>query len=485
MRIRSVGHACLEIEAKDLTLLTDPWWAGPAYEAQWFPFPEPLPGRLEERAADYLYLSHGHEDHLHLPTLRRLPRSTTVLVPELLAGDLAPLLQGELGFHDVVVLRHGRTQTLRRGIQATCYLNATDSMLVLSDGDRVLVDANDALHASQPAVVDYFCRLLRERHPHIDTLFLGFAGASWAPNCLRLPGKDDRAEARAREEALVETFVDVVEKLRPRLACAFAASFALADPQLAWVNEVKLEVAAPDVAWRRRHPSGGTSVHLLLPGDLVDGVEVTPGPTPRPSRTTLAAALEGDGMLGMAVRARAAPASLTPERLRELAMRLADRAGEQSSRLWGRRPFEAELRLRDTPGTAIRLSFDGRRAWAALGPSRRCPVALELRAEILEAVLREPYGFEAVTIGYGAIARLSAPADVERVHDVLRLLRPRRPVWRLVADELARGPARLARSVWDQRLPLALALAGRWGLLRDRDITTRPASGEVPRRQAA
>jgi len=40
------------------------------------------------------------------------------------------------------------------------------------------VNGNDALHASPPAVIDYFCILLRRRHRRVDTLFLGYGGAS-------------------------------------------------------------------------------------------------------------------------------------------------------------------------------------------------------------------------------------------------------------------------------------------------------------------
>jgi hypothetical protein len=173
------------------------------------------------------------------------------------------------------------------------------------------------------------------------------------------------------------------------------------------------------------------------------------------------------------------------EALRELAMAVDDRARAQAARLWGRRPFEAELRPRENPGTAIRVTFDGRRAWALLGPSRRCPVALELRVDILRSVLRDPFGFEAVTIGYGAVARLSAASDAERVNDLLRLVRPRAAGWKLLAQEMRRGPARVLRALWEQRLPLSLALAQRWGLLRSPAHRVPSATEAGPTRRRA
>lgn len=464
MRIRSVGHACLELETNGLRIVSDPWWEGPAYHGQWHPWPAPRPEGLAERTIDYLYLSHGHEDHLHVPTLRTLRRSgTTVLVPELVAGALAPSLRDELGFCEVVELRHGRTVPLRRGLRATCYLNVTDSILVLEDGDRVLVNANDALHASPPAVIDHFCRLLRARHPSIDTLFLGFSGASWFPNCLHLPGKHDRSAAIGRERLFTENFVHVVSELRPRIASAFAASFVLPDPRLRWINEVKLEVPAPDEAFRARYPNHGTRAHLLLPGDVIDGVELVPGTTPRPTQAGLAATLEGP--LAPAVRAFATPSPLSDEAVRDLLGQLDRRVRAHASRLRGRPPFAIDLRLRDHPGFVIGVRFDGRAARIEPRPARRADATLELRASILEAAMQAPYGLESITIGYGAIATLGRPEDLAKVNELLALIAPRRGSLSAVADELRGSPPRAMGALWSQRWPLAYALGARLGLL--------------------
>jgi L-ascorbate metabolism protein UlaG (beta-lactamase superfamily) len=35
MRVDFIGHATLLVQHADFTLLTDPWWSGPAYRGQW------------------------------------------------------------------------------------------------------------------------------------------------------------------------------------------------------------------------------------------------------------------------------------------------------------------------------------------------------------------------------------------------------------------------------------------------------------------
>jgi len=61
----------------------------------------------------------------------------TALVPEMPGGDLADYLR-DLGSKAVIEMSHGRTVRLANGLEATCYINLTDSMLVLDDGETVL-----------------------------------------------------------------------------------------------------------------------------------------------------------------------------------------------------------------------------------------------------------------------------------------------------------------------------------------------------------
>jgi len=96
-----VGHATVLVRFDGVTILTDP-----VYSSRLI-LPKRLvaPGvRLENLPPlDVVLVSHGHMDHLDVPTHRRLPKSGTVAV---VAKNLSDLVAG-CGYRDVVELGWG------------------------------------------------------------------------------------------------------------------------------------------------------------------------------------------------------------------------------------------------------------------------------------------------------------------------------------------------------------------------------------------
>jgi L-ascorbate metabolism protein UlaG (beta-lactamase superfamily) len=75
-----VGHASFVLRAGGLTVLTDPVWSRriPPFVARFTP---PGVAWAGLPRIDAVVISHNHYDHLDAPTIRRLPRSTPMLVP--------------------------------------------------------------------------------------------------------------------------------------------------------------------------------------------------------------------------------------------------------------------------------------------------------------------------------------------------------------------------------------------------------------------
>ena len=92
--IEYIGHSTVEIELDGARLLTDPLLRNRvAHLLRAVPIEGDLP------RVDAVLVSHGHYDHLDLPSLRRLPGSPRVVVPR----GLGPRVQG----FDVIELEDG------------------------------------------------------------------------------------------------------------------------------------------------------------------------------------------------------------------------------------------------------------------------------------------------------------------------------------------------------------------------------------------
>jgi L-ascorbate metabolism protein UlaG (beta-lactamase superfamily) len=77
--VTMIGHATVMLTTPRTRILTDPCFAHWLWGLRRV---EPVvvdPGDLAK--VDLILISHAHQDHLHLPSLRRLPRSATVVAP--------------------------------------------------------------------------------------------------------------------------------------------------------------------------------------------------------------------------------------------------------------------------------------------------------------------------------------------------------------------------------------------------------------------
>jgi L-ascorbate metabolism protein UlaG (beta-lactamase superfamily) len=89
-RLSYLGHSTTLIELDGVRLLTDPLLRRRVLHLR---RASPAPGHGEP---DVVLISHGHQDHLDLPSLDRLPRDTPVVCPRGLGGVVA-----RRGFRDV------------------------------------------------------------------------------------------------------------------------------------------------------------------------------------------------------------------------------------------------------------------------------------------------------------------------------------------------------------------------------------------------
>ncbi len=139
--ITFIGHATVLVRYARARLLTDPCFARSLYSLRRLRAPGLPDGALE--SIDVVLISHAHVDHLHRPSLERIDRAATVIVPagvrlpalgfavvELRAGDVASVA----GLDVTAVPAHHRIGALGRG-RALGYVVRGDGPTVYFAGE--------------------------------------------------------------------------------------------------------------------------------------------------------------------------------------------------------------------------------------------------------------------------------------------------------------------------------------------------------------
>ena len=214
------GHATVIVRYPGLAVAFDPMlgrWIGGVRRAV-------EPGVLPADMADVglILISHRHADHLHVPTLSRLPRAATIVVP---AGGAAVV--SSLGYARVIELGPGADLELR-GVQVTAAATAH------GDGD-LAHGLSYVLRGDGPSA--YLCG--------DSGYFSGFAdlGERFAPDLAMLPiGGFLPASFRRRHMSPLDALY-AFEDLRARIMIpihhgAFALSYERLDEPARWLVEL-------------------------------------------------------------------------------------------------------------------------------------------------------------------------------------------------------------------------------------------------------
>lgn len=139
----TIGNAVLVCHDSKPVLVTDPWITGSAYFGSWglsheIP-PEVMGGIL---GAEYVWISHGHPDHLSSGSLDMLA-GKKILLPDHVGGLIAAGFR-ERGF-TVEVMKDRRWYQLSKNIRALCIADySQDAILLIDVGGVLIFDLNDA-----------------------------------------------------------------------------------------------------------------------------------------------------------------------------------------------------------------------------------------------------------------------------------------------------------------------------------------------------
>lgn len=265
LTIEYVTHASLKIKTPEVTFLCDPFFfLDPLLKSFMCHYP---PRKLTAAILgdlDYVYCSHIHDDHSHVPTLKQIKgRIKTMVLP---AGkpDLEQKIR-DAGFEDIVFLENEKTVRVHPDLAFTCYhdKNGFDTALVIETPDAVVLHQND-------------CRLdeatfgrMAARF-HIDYAF--FPHTSFQdlyPMLLTRPKEELLKLSNAREEKEIDYLIESIAILKPKVVIPYSFT-------IVYFNDDQLEqngfgrTTPPMFQQKLAQADPDQTCWVMEPGDVIE-----------------------------------------------------------------------------------------------------------------------------------------------------------------------------------------------------------------------
>ncbi len=204
MKVTYISSACVLIQSGDTKVLCDPWLVSGAYYGSWCHYPALKVTPEDFNDVDYMYISHIHQDHFDIETLKRMDKRIPVLINTYESKFLKVQLE-KLGYN-VRELKHNDPHTLNDNftirilsadncnpelcakflgcafVENKFKNTQIDSMCVFEDGTHTVVNVNDCpweLAATAAKTIKDTCG-------KIDFLLVGYLGASPYPQCFKI-----------------------------------------------------------------------------------------------------------------------------------------------------------------------------------------------------------------------------------------------------------------------------------------------------------
>jgi CMP-N-acetylneuraminate monooxygenase len=241
--LRFVCHASVMLTVGGIKLLTDPWFVGECLATGWWLKHPPKADAWDLlAAADMLYISHNHPDHLHAETLAHARRDIPIIVPKFDTDSTAQPLRA-MGFTHVIELEKTRLYRVNDSDLLLCILptgdHRDDSGLFVTCGDFSAVLTVDCVGANQYVL------------PQNPTFLLtNFAsGASGWPLCYEVVGSlAQRATivTKNRGNAQLEV-MKYIQATQPKVYMPYAGFFDEKAPRDSLIQEYNIKNSAESI----------------------------------------------------------------------------------------------------------------------------------------------------------------------------------------------------------------------------------------------
>jgi hypothetical protein len=264
LSLRTLGHACAALcqEGETPLLATDPWLVGSVYWRSWWLQNYPSANEIEWLAQSaFIYVTHEHPDHFHMPSLRRLGNGPTYLFPAFAEQGYLSYM-AEHGYRAEAV-PPSRWRAIGESVSILSIPVWNDDSVLLIDTPSVLIlNLNDA---KPPSLVLRAIRRLADRIGKPRVLLCSYSPASCINSFL-----DDTGEIVSLKPT--RDYVDYVCWLCDTLAADYYVPFAsqavFERRDSCWANDYRTSYDDLRLYWR-------SGARLLPPYTMLDLTDFT------------------------------------------------------------------------------------------------------------------------------------------------------------------------------------------------------------------
>jgi len=242
-------------------LATDPWLTGTCYFGSWA-LDHPLSQQQIQSfvEAEWIWISHGHPDHLHDASLSMFPSGKKFLLPDHYDDDIALNLR-DRGF-DVTILPYRTWYELTPDIRVMCIDNINqDAILIIEADGSLIVDLNDSPLCGE----FHFLRRLIRRYPRKKTWLLSLCSVDADMfNFVDDAGQSLVGPPEERKPGAVWTVARTAAQLGVGNFCCSSSQHIYVRADSVWANPYRIGWSDMRRYWSR------PEVHLIEPFVTVD-----------------------------------------------------------------------------------------------------------------------------------------------------------------------------------------------------------------------
>lgn len=248
VEVTYLTHACMELKLGQKRFMFDPWLMGPAFARGWWLLHEPPEDSLDRLcAADLIYISHMHSDHLSYPTLKVLSDRRPD-VPIYVGDTSRPVFwyleQSKVKLNNINVVPFGVWQNVDEHLRFMILMDGVhpemDTCIIVEYKGHMILNTVDCTRPNGGKLPEKVDLMMSDFAGGASGFPMTFSGGKYSDSWKDQFIKNERKKLLNYKATLVKT-------LEPKIYCPFAGYFVEAHPSDRYIKETNHKNRAEDL----------------------------------------------------------------------------------------------------------------------------------------------------------------------------------------------------------------------------------------------